>query len=202
MLLDNFEDALAVETRQINDAELDEALRALLELPPHGLKILITTRVAPSELALVEPGRQRRLDLDTGLERPYAENVLRAMDADGKVGLRDAPDALLAKARERTLGYPRALEHLFGILSADRDTSLQEILDDTRQLLPEKVVAVLVGEAFSRLDLTAQRAMQALAIYRYSVPAGRCRLPVAVPHPWRGERASVGPIGKHAVCAA
>src|SRR5262249_16735407 len=134
------------------------------------LKILITTRVAPSELTLVEPGRQRRLDLDTGLEHPYAEDVLRAMDADGKVGLKHAPAALLAKTRERTLGYPRALEHLFGILSADRDPSLQEILDDTRQLLPEQVVAVLVGEAFSRLDLTAQRVMQALAIYRYPVP--------------------------------
>ena len=31
-------------------------------------------------------------------------------------------------------------------------------------------MAVLVGEAFSRLDLTAQRVMQALAIYRYPVP--------------------------------
>jgi tetratricopeptide (TPR) repeat protein len=170
VLLDNFEDMLAVETGQIKDAELDDALRALLELPPHGLKLIITTRVATTDLALVQPGLQRRLDLDAGLEHPYAENILRAMDADGKVGLRDAPDALLAIARERTLGYPRALEHLFGILSADRDTSLEEILDDTRKFLPEQVVAVLVGEAFSRLDLTAQRVMQALAIYRYPVP--------------------------------
>ena len=201
VLLDNFEDMLAVETGQIKDAELDEALRALLELPPHGLKIIITTRVAPGELALVQPGLQRRLDLDTGLEHPYAENILRAMDADGKVGLRNAPEALLAKARERTLGYPRALEHLFGILSADRDTSLQEILDNTRQLLPEQVVAVLVGEAFSRLDLTAQRVMQALAIYRYPVP------PAAVdyllqPHvPGIDSGPGVEPVGEHAVRA-
>src|SRR5262245_16955529 len=170
VLLDNFEDEVDVETGRIKDAELDEALRALLELPPHGLKVIITTRVAPRDLALVEPSRQRRRDMDTGLEHPFAEEVLRAMDADGKVGLRDAPQAMLSQARERTRGYPRALEHLFGILSADRDTSLQEVLDDTRQLLPEQVVAVLVGEAFSRLDLTAQRVMQALAIYRYPVP--------------------------------
>jgi tetratricopeptide (TPR) repeat protein len=176
VLLDNFEDVLAVETGRLKDSELDEALRALLELPPHGLKIIITTRVAPSELGLVQPALQRRLDLDTGLEHPYAENILRAMDADGKVRLRDAPDALLAEARERTLGYPRALEHLFGILSADRDTSLQEILDNTSQYLPEQVVTVLVGEAFSRLDPTAQRVMQALAIYRYPI------LPAAVDH--------------------
>jgi hypothetical protein len=60
------------------------------------------------------------------LEYPYAENVLKAMDADGKIGLRDAPEALLTLARERTRGFPRGLEHLFGILSADRDTSLQK----------------------------------------------------------------------------
>jgi len=150
--------------------ELDEALRAVLELPPHALKVIVTTRVAPRNLALVEPARQRRLDLDNGLDHPYAEEVLRAMDADGKVGLRGAPEPLLMLARERTRGYPRALEHLFGILSADRDTSLKEILDNTRQLLPENVVTVLVGEAFSRLDLTAQRVIQALAVYRYPVP--------------------------------
>jgi tetratricopeptide (TPR) repeat protein len=171
VLLDNFEDAVDVETGRIKDAELDEAMRALLELPPHGLKVIITTRVPPRDLALVEPSRQRRRDMDTGLEHPFAEEVLRAMDADGKVGLRDAPQALLSQARERTRGYPRALEHLFGILSADRDTSLQEILDNTKRLLPEKVVAVLVGEAFNRLDPTAQRVMQALAIYRYPVPS-------------------------------
>jgi hypothetical protein len=170
VLLDNFEDALDIETGRIKDTELDEALRAILQLPPHGLKVIITTRIAPSDLLSVEPRLQRRLDLDTGLEHPFAENVLRAMDADGKLGLRNAPDALLAEVRERTRGYPRALEHLFGILAADRDTSLREILDSTKQLLPEKVVGALVGEAFSRLDLTAQRVMEALATYHYPVP--------------------------------
>jgi tetratricopeptide (TPR) repeat protein len=170
VLLDNFEDEVAIETGSIKNAELAEALNALLELPPHALKVLVTTRVAPRDLASTEPGRQRRLDLDAGLDRPYAENILRAMDADGKLGLRNADEALLARARERTRGFPRALEHLFGILSADRDTKLQEILDRTIQLLPDQVTAALVGEAFSRLDLTAQRVMQALAIFRYPVP--------------------------------
>lgn len=171
VLLDNFEDEVDIETGEIKNGELEEALRALLELPPHGLKVIITTRVAPADLALVQPVSQQRLNLDTGLEYPFAENILRAMDLDGKVGLRDAPEALLTQARERTRGYPRALEHLFGILSADRDTSLQEILVDTEQLLPDKVVEVLVGEAFNRLDLIAQRVIQALATYRYPVSA-------------------------------
>jgi WD40 repeat protein/GTPase SAR1 family protein len=170
VLLDSFEYMLAVETLAIKDNELDAALRALLDLPAHGLKVIITTRLAPRTLLLVRPELQDCLELDTGLKHPYAENFLRAMDVDGKVGLKGAPETLLAEARERTLGYPRALEHLFGILSADRDTSLQEIVENTRKFLPEQIMAVLVDEAFSRLDLTAQRVMLALAVYRDPIP--------------------------------
>jgi tetratricopeptide (TPR) repeat protein len=171
ILLDNFEDVVDTQTGEVRDAELDEALRALLKLPQHGVKVILTTRVAPHALQLLQPGRQMKIELDKGLESPYAENILRAMDRDGKVGVRNAPDELLAVARERTLGYPRALEALFAILAADRDTTLQEVLSDAKNLLPENVVQVLVGEAFSRLDPLAQRVMQALAVYAYPVPA-------------------------------
>ncbi|MDH3598738.1 MAG: tetratricopeptide repeat protein, partial [Candidatus Tectomicrobia bacterium] len=152
-------------TRNISDAELDDALRALLNAPQHAVKVILTTRIAPFDLALVQPGRQTRQDLDEGLDSPYAENILREMDVDGKVGLKTAPEEVLDEARQRTRGYPRALEALFAILSADRDTSLHEILAATETLLPENVVEVLVGEAFSRLDTAAQMVMQALAAY-------------------------------------
>lgn len=168
-LLDNFEDVMERETLAVRDAELDEALRALLSLPHHTVKVILTTRLVPRDLALVQPGRQRRLDLDEGLASPYAENILREMDTDGKVGLKNAPDELLGETRERTRGYPRALEALFAILSADRDTSLRDILDDTTNLLPENVVRELVGEAFNRLDTAAQQVMQALAVYGHPV---------------------------------
>lgn len=87
------------------------------------------------------------------------------MDADGKLGLQSAPANLLHEACLRTQGNPRALEALYAILAADRDTSLPEILSDTANMLPETIVEVLVGEAFSRLDAPAQKVMQALAIY-------------------------------------
>ncbi|HEX6182862.1 MAG TPA: tetratricopeptide repeat protein [Pyrinomonadaceae bacterium] len=169
LLLDNFEDVLNPETADIKDAELDEALRALLTLEQHSVKVILTTRIPPHALALVQPGRQARVDLDEGLDSPYAENILRQMDTDGKVGLRDAPDELLAEAREHTRGYPRALEALFAILSADRSTTLREVLEDAKKMLPENVVRDLVGEAFSRLDPVAQQVMQALAVYRHPV---------------------------------
>jgi tetratricopeptide (TPR) repeat protein len=168
-LLDNFEDVIDPETLAVRDGELGAALRALLNLPHHTVKVILTTRLAPQDIPLVQPGRQRRVDLDEGLASPYAENILREMDADGKVGLKGAPDALLNEARERTRGYPRALEALFAILSTDRDTTLREILDDSTNLLPETVVRDLVGEAFMRLDPAAQQVMQALAVYRHPV---------------------------------
>ena len=95
------------------------------------------------------------------------------MDPDGALGLLTAADELLGRARERTRGFPRALEALAAILAADRDTTLPELLDQTAGL-PGNVVEVLVGEAFSRLDPLAQQVMQALAVYAVPVP------PVAV----------------------
>ena len=162
LLLDNFETLIDPESLSLRDSELSDALNALLSGQHHAVKAVITTRIAPRDLAVSEPGRQHYLSLDEGLESPYAENVLREMDADGRVGLKTAPDALLKVAREKTRGYPRALEALYAILSVDRYTTLEELLEIS---LPEEVVQKLVGEAFNRLDPSAQKVMQALAVY-------------------------------------
>ncbi|MEW5721007.1 MAG: hypothetical protein AB1817_20445, partial [Chloroflexota bacterium] len=205
-LLDNFESVMDATTCCVKDAELDDALRALLSAPHHAVKLILTTRIPPRELELFQPGRQAYLAVDAGLESRYAKQLLREMDADGRIGLKNADDALLERACERTRGFPRALEALYAILSADRYTSLEEILaprsertlseqseskwesknvvrpsrethpstpsplrsdsaQDAVPPLPENVVEALVGEAFSRLDPTAQRVMQALAAY-------------------------------------
>ncbi len=166
LLLDNFETLIDAESLSLRDSELSDALNALLGGQHHAVKAVITTRIAPKDLAMCEPGRQHHLSLDEGLESPYAENVLREMDADGRVGLKSAPDVLLNKAREKTRGYPRALEALYAILSVDRYTTLEELLEIS---LPEEVVQKLVGEAFNRLDPSAQKVMQALAVYNRPV---------------------------------
>jgi len=170
VLLDNFEDLVETDTGTfaVIDPELDEALRAVLSAPAHQVKVIITTRVAPGQLLLTEPGVER-LELDEGLPSPYAERLLRARDRQGKLGIRDAPAELLDKARVRTRGFPRALEAFAAILSADRDTTLPELLAQTESL-PGNVVEELVGEAFERVDPQAQQVMQALAIYPVPVP--------------------------------
>jgi tetratricopeptide (TPR) repeat protein len=173
VLLDQAEDLIDADGFALADAPLDAALKALLSAPAHGVRVIVTSRVAPRELLLAQPARQRRLDLDEGLDSPYAEQVLRASDPDGRLGLKTAPEELLSQARLRTRGYPRALEALAAILSADRDTTLPDLLAQTARL-PENVIEALVGEAFNRLDPLAQQVMQALAVYPVPVP------PVAV----------------------
>jgi tetratricopeptide (TPR) repeat protein len=166
LLLDNFEPLVDTETFAIRDAELDEALRAFLNGTHTAVNIVITTRVAPKPLNLTQPGRQRVLTLDEGLESPYAENILREMDSDGRMGLKSASAESLNRSRIRTRGFPRALEALFAILASDRYTTLEELL---AMPTPENVVEALVGEAFNRLDTNAQKVMQALAVYNRPV---------------------------------
>ncbi len=166
LLLDNVEPLVSVETFDIADAELDECLRALLHGAHSALKVILTTRIAPRGLNLCEPGRQRKLELEKGLEQKYAVEMLREMDVDGKLGLKSADPEVLKRACERTLGFPRALEALFAILASDRYTTLEELL---AMPTPVNVVEALVGEAFNRLDTNAQKVMQALAVYNRPV---------------------------------
>jgi tetratricopeptide (TPR) repeat protein len=172
VLLDNFEDVVDAATQAITEGGLDEALPAAIDAPPHGVKLVLTTRVAPQALLRLQPSLQQVLKLDEGLASPHAENVLKAMDKDGSLGLREAT-APLNEARIATRGYPRALEAIVGILRTDRSTTLAGLLAELRALHPtaEGVVRDLVGEAFSRLDPLAQEVMQALAIYGVPVPA-------------------------------
>lgn len=170
VLLDNFEDVLDLQTSDFLDEALQEALFTLLRAPVHAVKAIITSRASPGRLLLVEPARQRNVNLDEGLGSPYAEQILRAMDPDGSLGLRDAPDDLLERAKERTRGFPRAVEALAAILAVDHDTTLAQLVEDTNPL-PENVVEALVGEAFNRLDVMAQQIVQVLAVFTTPVPA-------------------------------
>ncbi len=171
LLLDNFEDVVATETRHLLDDGLRAFLNTVLTAPHHGLKVILTTRVAPMDFALVQPARQSTRELGSGLPSPYAENILREMDADGSLGLRDGSPELLSTLREQTGGYPKALEALVGWLKSDRETTIHEVLEHAGGCLPSQVVEAFVGEAFSRLDPLAQQVMQALAIYGRPVTA-------------------------------
>ena len=171
VLLDNLESVMDTEHETLTEPALDEALRVVLTAPAHAVTVIATTRVKPTALLMVEPAGQRQLRLDKGLGSPDAENVLRDLDEDGQLGLRDAPDALLDGLRRYTRGYPRALEAVKAILDGDDTLTPQDLLDRTRQLPGDRVVEVLVGEAYQLLDTPAQQVMQALAVYPTPVSA-------------------------------
>jgi tetratricopeptide (TPR) repeat protein len=165
MLLDNLESVMDPERETLTEQSLHEALTAVLTAPAHAVTVVITTRVLPTALLKVEPARQRQLRLEEGLGSPDAETVLRELDGDGRLGLRDAPDELLGGLREHTRGFPRALEAVKAILDGDHTLTPQDLLDHTRHLPQDQVVQVLVSEAYELLDASAQLVMQALSVY-------------------------------------
>ena len=165
LLLDRFKDVVDRDRLGLPD-EVMEAVLAHVHGPPHGLKMIVTTGVTPRDLFLFEPGSQRQLNLDESLPSPFAEQVLRDMDPDGILGLRDAPMELLTKVPERAQGFPHALEAIKGSLAADRE-ALAEL---RARPLPHDVLQALVGEALGRLDSLGERVMEALAISPVPVP--------------------------------
>ena len=171
VLLDNLESVMDAERETLAEQALHEALTAVLTSPAHAVTVIATTRVAPTALLKVEPSRQRQLRLNEGLGSPDAETVLRALDDDGRLGLRDAPDALLDGLRRHTRGFPRALEAVKAILDGDETLTPRDLLDRTRHLPEDQVVQVLVGEAYQRLDASARQVIQALSVFPAPVSA-------------------------------
>ena len=171
VLLDNLESVMDAEQETLTEQALNEALIAVLTAPAHAVTVIATTRVMPTALLKIEPARQRQLRLEEGLGSPDAQTVLRELDDDGRLGLRDAPDELLDGLRRHTRGFPRALEAVKAILDGDGTLTPQDLLDRTGHLPEDQVIEVLVGEAYELLDGPAQQVMQALAVYPVPVSA-------------------------------
>ena len=165
VLLDNLESVMDTERETLAEPALREALSAVLTGPAHAITMIATTRVRPTALLRVEPARQRQLRLAEGLGPQDARIVLRELDDDGHLGLRDASDDLLDGLCRHTRGNPRALEAVKAILEGDETLTPHDLLDRTRQLPGDDVVRVLVGEAYELLDRPAQQVMQALSVF-------------------------------------
>ena len=171
VLLDNLESVMDNERETLAEPALREALSAVLTGPAHAITMIATTRVTPTVLLRVEPARQRQLRLTEGLGPQDARIVLRELDDDGHLGLHDAPDDLLDGLCRHTRGNPRALEAVKAILEGDETLTPHDLLDHTRQVPGDRVVQVLVGEAYDLLDSQAQRVMQAMSVFPAPVSA-------------------------------
>lgn len=170
VLLDNFEDLLELGSLRVSDVDLIAAIRHACTSTRHALKLIVTSRFPPADFEELPTAVRMAIALEEGLPKPYAENVLREMDVSGHIGFRSASDALLGRVREFTGGFPRALESFFAILSADPYTSIEDLLTDSSP--QERIVNMLVGEAYNRLAPSDQLVMQALAVYGHAVGEG------------------------------
>jgi len=166
LLFDNLEDILDANGK-VMDADLQTFIDAFLRRD-HDSCLLITSR-EPLNPADDARRYERTQPLNEGLPEDYAVELLREFDADGSLGLRDADAKLLKQAAEKTLGFPRALEAIAGILASDPSLSLEALLKDSR-LFGTKVIEKLVSTALSRLDDDALKVMQALALFGRPVP--------------------------------
>ena len=167
ILLDNMEDVL-----DADNAIKEEGLRLFVErcmLSPGGARLVATSReqVAVTPAAL---SGARRIPLREGLPEAEAMALLRELDQDGHLGLRDAPEADLRRAAQLTQGIPRALEILAGILDRDPTLRLSELLAD-EELFGEQVMEGLVAAGYQRLGKEEQRVMEALSVFNRPVDA-------------------------------
>jgi tetratricopeptide (TPR) repeat protein len=166
-----------------DDLTIQEAgLRAFIEacVRQSGAPLLVVTSrvdllVPPEALQSV-----RVVKLDHGLEREDACALLRELDPQGELGLRDAPHQLLDRVAVLTGGIPRALEVLAGILQRDPTASLQGLLAD-EDALGEQTVEDLVAEGYRRLGIDERTVMQALAVFRAPVATAAV---IYLLHPW------------------
>ncbi len=179
LVLDNFEDALT-EDDTIGEAGLRTFVDLCLTMP-HGLRVLVTSR---RRVQIAGPGLKamRVLALDQGLPVAESTELLRSLDADGQLGLRDAPADLLDAAARRCSGVPRALETLAGILAGDPTLTLAAVLDD-QALFSERVVENLVAAHQRQLRDGERQVLEALAVYDQPVPAAAVRYLLQPFHP-------------------
>ena len=162
VLVDNMEDGIEQETHKITDPDIREFLKQLTVCVGNRIRVILTSRIAPGDLSEMSPNVKVDLPLTEGLQSPHAENLFKSLDPTGAYGLRDADEKLLDRLRIFTKGYPKAIEAAVTILR-NSDISANELLE--AEMPDDRVVEVLVGEAFSRLLVDDQLVMEALAVF-------------------------------------
>lgn len=177
ILLDNLEEALAED-----GAIAEEGLRLFVErcvTQPGGVRLIATSR---EEAKIAEAALRcaRCIPLREGLPEEDAISLLKDLDPQGTLGLRNASEETLRLAAQETQGIPRALEILAGILQEDPAASLGKLLAD-EELFGEQVMERLVEEGYKRLGEGERRVMEALAVF--DRPVGETAVAYLL-HPW------------------
>ncbi len=172
IVLDNFEDVLDDDNRiRPEYADLEQFVVKCAEYD-HRAKILLTSRrslvFSPEIEARIAP-RRIELSLDRGLPEDAAEALLRDLDTDGSLGIRDAEAEILRSVAARCYGIPRTLETLVGRLRQKRTCTLSKFLGGRGDL--DRLTQNPARELYESLAPDERSVVQAVAVYARPVPA-------------------------------
>ena len=164
LLVDHVDDLIDLQTRNLTDPDLRNVLKAVLSITTHRLKVIVTSRVLPIDLPRAQQGRWHSLNLGEGLSQSEAIQLLKALDQDANVGLRDGNELLLAEICRRTQGNPLALEEVHRTLVMNPAIYPATILRDDKAFLLSNVLDILIGQSYACLDRHSKLLMQVLSV--------------------------------------
>ena len=177
IVLDNLESVMDDENRILQGyAALRQFIDAFLEYDHASLLIATSRRVLSlsSDVEIASIGRWIQISLDTGLPENFAVSLLRKLDTDGRLGIRDATDEILGIIVRRFLCIPRTLETLVATLLHRPTWTLDTLLANVSLL--SRLIEYPARELFASLPSDQERlVMQALAVYGKPVPSAALR---------------------------
>jgi hypothetical protein len=108
-------------------------------------------------------------DLGDGLPAPVTRPFLHELDPDDVLRFSDLPDDEVGRLNGVSGGNPRALELIYCLLHSDRTLQMRAVLDDLERAVagtgPAGTIELLLRRIMPRLDPTARRVVQGLAVY-------------------------------------
>ena len=186
VFLDNLESIICVERQdELLDPDLGCLFKEIL-LGQCNIRIVYTSQVNPKILLdsnfepieAIAPGRQRALDLQTGLNAERGVELLKQQDPQGSLRLFDLPQLTLESVVCMVGGNPRALEVIGGLLHSGQ-ISLSEIdallSARTETVHFRELLSQLIGNYFQRLNNKEKQFLPALAVFGRPVAMGAIR---------------------------
>lgn len=177
ILLDNLESVMDENNRILPEyTALTQFIEAFLEYDHSSLMIITCRRMfsLSYDTEIASKNRRVQISLDKGLPENFALSLLRQLDCDGKLGIRDATDEVLGNIVRRCQCIPRTLETLVGTLM-QRPTWTLDTLLSNEPLLTQMLVNP-ARELYMSLSSDQERlVMQTLAMYGKPVPSAAIR---------------------------
>ncbi|GJL65571.1 MAG: hypothetical protein NPIRA05_05420 [Nitrospirales bacterium] len=165
VLIDAVEKLLDPVTHEFIDLEMKEALRTLLAARRHSIKVILTSHVPLPKLSATPSLYQIPLNLNEGLPPSSVKNVLREMDSDASLGLKDISADVFDKVCELTNGIPRNIVKLVDTLQSSPSIFLSEIVGHADGFNSQKIFHELIEQAFNLLDSLEKRVVQVLSVF-------------------------------------